>query len=81
MQHQEDELLKLGEEVKHLKDVNEEKEFELQDVSKEYEKLKVKLDSIEDKKLRNEEIVTLEDILYVSRNVKWKECDKGFVSQ
>ena len=70
MQHQEDELLKLGEEVKHLKDVNEEKEFELQDVSKEYEKLKVKLDSIEDKKLRNEEIVTLEDILYVSRNVK-----------
>ena len=70
MQHQEDELLKLGEEVKHLKDVNEEKEFELQNVSKEYEKLKVKLDSIEDKKLRNEEIVTLEDILYVSRNVK-----------
>ena len=70
MQHQEDELLKLGEEVKHLKDVNDEKEFELQNVSKEYEKLKVKLDSIEDKKLRNEEIVTLEDILYVSRNVK-----------
>ena len=67
MQHQEDELLKLGEEVKHLKDVNDEKEFELQNVSKEYEKLKVKL---EDKKLRNEEIVTLEDILYVSRNVK-----------
>ena len=67
MQHQEDELLKLGEEVKHLKDVNDEKEFELQNISKEYDKLKVKL---EDKRLRNEEIVTLEDILYVSRNVK-----------
>lgn len=79
LQNQDEELLKLVEEVKHLKDTNEEKEFKLHNISKEYENLKIKLESID--RLGNEEVLTLKDELDGSKNFKCKECDKGFVSQ
>ena len=43
IQNQQEELQRLVDEIKHLKDINEEKEFELQNISKEHENLKIKL--------------------------------------
>jgi predicted nucleic acid-binding Zn-ribbon protein len=40
--NQEEELLQLSSEVKTLKDVNEKKEMELQNISKEYQEMKAK---------------------------------------
>ena len=81
IQNQQEELQRLVDEIKHLKDINEEKEFELQNISEEYTNLKIKLKSIETIEIGNEEVLTLKDELDASRNFKCKECDKEFVSQ
>ena len=49
LQSQEEELMQLIWEIKSLKDINEEKEIKLVNISNEYENLKIKLDELEEK--------------------------------
>ena len=78
-QYQHEEILKLIDDIKHLKDTNDEKEVQLEEFSKENELLKSKLNSIQidqdSLSLRDELGFQLEEIF------KCEECDKEFVSQ
>ena len=78
---QDKELLQLSSEVRTLKDVNAKKEMELQNISKEHQEMKAKLEEIESESLRFKE-KSLKDELseQFGTIVKCKECDEKFGS-
>ena len=87
--NQEEDLSKLVDEVKQLKDLNEEKEIQLENISKENELLIVKLDRLEaiqsenvflkDKLDKNDEIEKKGELeSHFGKVFKCKECDKTF---
>ena len=79
--NQEEELLQLSSEVRTLKEVNEEKEMELANISKEYQEVKAKLKEMESESLRFQD-KSLKDELceQLGTNLKCKECDEKFRS-
>ena len=78
-QYQHEELIKLLDDIKHLKDTNDEKEVQLEEVSKENETLKDKLNSIQ----LDQESLSFKDELgfQLEEIYKCEECDKEFESQ
>ena len=79
--NQEEELLQLSSEVRPLKEVNEEKEIELANISKEYQEVKAKLKEIESESLRFQD-KSLKDELceQLGTNLKCNECHDKFRS-
>ena len=87
--NEEKEFMKLVDDIEHLKGVNEEKEIQLENISKENELLKVKLDRLE--AIESENVVLKGHLdknadvdknneldSHFSRNFKCKECDEHF---
>ena len=85
-QNQEAEMKKLVDEIKHLEGVNNEKEIQLENIAKENEMIKAKLDRLEAFESENE---ILQDKLdkkdelekHFSRKFTCKDCDEKFGSR
>ena len=84
LKNQQEELQKLFDDIEHLKDVNKEKEIELENVSSENEKLKSRLESIAiEEEVLQDKPISLEDELgsLLSRDFKCGKCGEDFGSQ
>ena len=79
--NQEEEILKLVEEIRNLKDKNEEKQIKIENTSKEYETLKLKLSEIERNGLMYQSL-SEEDELEEKLGIRFKcgKCDEKYGS-